>query len=113
MRETLPAAGLSSCLAELVLSLLSCGCGCGVRGMTEGMEEAAAEGGRSDRSEEGEGDRERSGLEHATRCRHKTVELGQDRALQSINNQIFAFKGEGRGRSRNHTQERRLTSNVN
>ena len=63
MRETLPAAGLSSCLAELVLSLLSCGCGCGVRGMTEGMEEAAAEGGRSDRSEEGEGDRESSGLQ--------------------------------------------------
>ena len=63
MRETLPAAGLSSCLAELVLSLLSCGCGCGVRGMTEGMEEAAAEGGRSDRSEEGDGERESSGLQ--------------------------------------------------
>ena len=62
LRETLPAAGLSSCLAELVLSLLSCGCGCGVRGMTEGMEEAAAEGGRSDRSEEGDGERESSGL---------------------------------------------------
>ena len=86
-------------MAELVFSLLSCGSGCGVRGMTEGMEEAAAEGGRSDRSEEGEGDRESSGLQPGVDIRWKMVELGQWFRFQSIN---FFFQGVGISVSRNH-----------
>ena len=101
MRETLPAAGLSNCLAELVFSLLSCGCGCGVRGMTEGMEEAAAEGGRSDRSEDGEGDRESSGLQPSVDIRRNRTELGK----------VSDF-GEGSSGLQNHSLnfKRRLKS---